>query len=511
VAFPLTDLRSFYLDRRGRVSRPRWPTPRTKEPNYSSDFVRGVGAVSPRPRGGITGRAGEDVLCNAEGAITFPAMDRRLGVRFRSFFADGAMFARLSVGLTVYLDKFGHNPRYCVIDAAVMSVLSLPTRVGPARHGFPRRGLIFVGSDLARYLQYRTTIHNSITQRENSERDGRKRGRLYMHAEPPVLLFEAEDDELLEVDWYGNRKDAYDYSGTLTSASPVVSLASSRGAHIPAGLKDVVAWTAMAPDGGLIRCFLLVRGGSFSKRRLDSTIRALRIYLLRLIIERQNIRRLFEWLDTVDHNDGLDGIAIERAFVDAEATLRRLETKGVTSEFAEYLAKDYIERVHPGESDSLRASIDRIFTRRTVRAKAHAFLDADQERTQVVQFFLAGSMGVGRMGDDFRGSNITAAAVGSGAKATNTDFQNVAQQSVLSNDLSVELVRLVDAMRAQGTTPGQEVATELVGKAAEAAREGKNEHVLAYLKSAGAWALQVAEKIGVELAKTAISKALGVP
>ena len=113
------------------------------------------------------------------------------------------------------------------------------------------------------------------------------------------------------------------------------------------------------------------------------------------------------------------------------------------------------------------------------------------------------------MGDDFRNANITAGAVGSQATATNTTIQGVSQQNVAA--LAAELVTLVAAMRAEAKTPGEEIAAEQVEKAADAAKEGKGEHVLAYLKTAGSWALSIAEKIGVELAASTISKELGMP
>jgi len=517
AAFPFTDLRSFYLDHCGRAPLPRWPTPRVKEPNHSPDFVRGMGAVASRPRGGVTGRAGEDKLCDADRAIVFPESTSCLRVRFRRFFADGGMFARLSVGMTGDPENLADMaPSRRLLDAALKHVMTLPARIGPARLGFPQRGLIFIGSDLARYVPYRTTKHTPITHRIDNRGNGRwKDGPLYVCAEAPMLLVEARRWELSDVPHEKVAPAAY--TRLLKSASPIVSLASLPDAHVPAGLADVVAWTAMAPDGGQVRCFLLLHDDS-SVSALDTTptIRALRIYLLRLIAERQNIRRLFEWLDKVDGSNperGLDDQAIEKAFTDADRTLRHLESKtGVTSQLAEHLAGDYIESVHPGESESLRASVERIFTRRNVRAKAYAFLENDKERVQVVQNFLAGSMGVGKMGDDFRKANITAGAVGSQATATNTTIQGVSQQNVAGDAaLATELVTLVAAMRAEAKTPGEEIAAEQVEKAADAAKEGKGEHVLAYLKTAGSWALSISEKIGVEVAKSAISKSLGMP
>jgi hypothetical protein len=519
IAFPFTDLRGFYGDCRGRVPRPDWPTPRIKTPGQSADFIRGVGAVMPRPRGGITGRAGEDVLCEAAGAVVFPELAPAVRICFRRFFTDGRMCARLSVGLAGRLSELATGmPQRRPLDAALTAIMALPVRVGPLRFGFPQRGLIFIGGDAARYVQVRTTRHRSVQQPN----------RRHVLPEAPVLLIEVTERELREaypaampsgasVDTRGAA-----FARMMKSASPVVSLAAAAGVQPPKGLADVLAWTAVAPDGGYIRCFMLVHeegSGARTAQGASPSIRALRILLLRLVTERQNIRRLFEWLDKVDAAEaggaGLDADAIQTAFADAERTLRRLEaTDSAPGQIAERLAQDYVESAHPGESESLRANLVRIFTRRTVLAKAETFLADDRNRVQVVQHFYAGSMGAGMMGDDYRGSNIVAGAVGSGAKAKDFEIKEFAQTSNAGEAqaaLAADLLKLVAAMREQASHPEQEVAAENVEKAADAAKQGKEGHVLAYLKSAGKWALDVAEKIGVAVAAASIRTALGLP
>jgi hypothetical protein len=518
VAFPFTDVRSFYLDQGGRLDLPRWPTPRIKEPNQPADFVRGIGYVDKRPRGGVTGRAGEDKLCHARNAIRFPDLDSHFSIFFRRFFADGDMFARLSVGLrTNLLDIATTVPPQRPLDEALTKVMAIPARVGPLKSGFPERALIFAGADLGRYVQYRTTIQTPGAMKI----DGRVicdwgKLPLRVYSEAPIIIVEASRLELSEA--IGQTASPDNYSRLFGSTSPIVSLLSLDRGPLPNGLLDVAAWMAKTTDGGQIRCFLLVyENPSLSSVYSTPTIRALRIYLLRLVVERQNIRRLFEWLNKKeirDNNTELDEDAIERAFTDADKTLRRLEAMPVIgTELVQHLAGDYVEDVQPGESESLRIAIERTFKRRTVRAKAHEFLERDREITQVNQFFLPGSTGVGKMsGDDFRGANISAGAVGSHAKADHTKFENVTQQSAAGDMvLAADLTKLVAAMRAEAKTPEQEIAAEQVEKAADAAKQGKGGHVVAYLKAAGSWALGMAEKIGVEVAKAAISKALGMP
>jgi hypothetical protein len=436
AVFPFTDLRTFYLDRGGRAHRPQWPIPRVKEPNRSADFVRGMGAVARRPRGGVTGMVGEDILCDATGAVVFTeGMSAHLQIRFRRFFYDGVMSARLSVGVTAEVPKLGQRP----VDSAIHHVMSLPIRVGPARLGFLRRELIFAGPDLSRYVQYRTSKHIPREHRIDKSTIGEGKTKpLNVHPEAPIMLFEATCRELTHQPW--ERLAPEVYKDLLTSSTPIVSLASFRDVRLPPELADVLAWTATAKDGGQVRCFMLVsKDGSPTARSPTPSIRALRIHLLRLIMERQNIRRLFEWLDTLDRtgeNHGLDEQAVERAFTEADRRLRRLEKRNhFTSQIAEHLAANYVDKINPGESDSLYAFVDHTFSRRTVRKKARDFLEVDQDQRGVPQFYI----------NDFRGAHITAGAVGSNAKAADTHITVVPQAISVASPSLMERAKLVEA------------------------------------------------------------------
>ena len=72
-----------------------------------------------------------------------------------------------------------------------------------------------------------------------------------------------------------------------------------------------------------------------------------------------------------------------------------------------------------------------------------------------------------------------------------------------------ELARLRAAMKqeTEGTAEQDEVIGE-VAKAEKAAGQGDDRTMLRHLKTAGTWALGVAEKIGVPLAVEAIKRAM---
>jgi hypothetical protein len=65
-------------------------------------------------------------------------------------------------------------------------------------------------------------------------------------------------------------------------------------------------------------------------------------------------------------------------------------------------------------------------------------------------------------------------------------------------------------LQGQATEPAQKFAAGAIAAAEQSARQNDGSKVIEYLKSAGKWALEVAEKIGVEVATGALNGALGV-
>ena len=93
-----------------------------------------------------------------------------------------------------------------------------------------------------------------------------------------------------------------------------------------------------------------------------------------------------------------------------------------------------------------------------------------------------------------------AGAVGPGAHAHNNTFQQL-QGSMDLSKLVEELRLLRNAMKSESIgARHQDTAIGAVADAEEAATKGDSSGALRYLKSAGTWALEIAEKIGVPLA-----------
>jgi hypothetical protein len=106
-----------------------------------------------------------------------------------------------------------------------------------------------------------------------------------------------------------------------------------------------------------------------------------------------------------------------------------------------------------------------------------------------------------------------AGAVGPGAHAHDMTFGQIWSQVEKSIDLpslAEELGLLRQSMKKEATEPELDVAVGAIATAEQAAKAGNGPKALESLKSAGKWALDLSEKIGVGGATAAIKTALGV-
>jgi hypothetical protein len=104
--------------------------------------------------------------------------------------------------------------------------------------------------------------------------------------------------------------------------------------------------------------------------------------------------------------------------------------------------------------------------------------------------------------------------VGAGAHVHNVEVTQDFSSHVTQINLPLladELARLRAAMRADAKTLEQDAAVGAVADAEIAARAGDRPRALERLKAAGKWALDVAMKIGVEIATSALKVQLGLP
>jgi hypothetical protein len=165
LEYPLVDVRRFVDKETRRLVRPHWPLAEDGE------FIRGIGSVKGRPRGGVAEWPGEDVFCDARRAISFwpplrsvrvvipDELDASFACAYRRFFSDG-LTSRMAVGLRVENVRGVRRSHFLpVVDSA----LNLPVRVSRAggrsqtQVRFAKARLYQTGDGLRQYLLHCTT------------------------------------------------------------------------------------------------------------------------------------------------------------------------------------------------------------------------------------------------------------------------------------------------------------------------------------------------------------------
>lgn len=116
------------------------------------------------------------------------------------------------------------------------------------------------------------------------------------------------------------------------------------------------------------------------------------------------------------------------------------------------------------------------------------------------------------MGDKYVMGQVVG-SVGPGSQAhgiTVNQIWNQVEGSIPLDQLGTELALLRQAMKKEATDPEQDVAIGAVAAAERASNSGNGPEALKFLRTAGKWGLDVAEKIGVGVATAAIKSVVGL-
>lgn len=106
-----------------------------------------------------------------------------------------------------------------------------------------------------------------------------------------------------------------------------------------------------------------------------------------------------------------------------------------------------------------------------------------------------------------------AGAVGPGSRASNITFNQIWNKDggkIDVKELAPELTSLREALAKQASAPDEFIAVGKVAAAEKAAIAGDGPTAIGHLKSAGAWAWDIATKIGIGVATAAAKSALGI-
>jgi hypothetical protein len=320
VQFPLADARRF-LETTKPVG-PVWPLPVP-----DTEFVRHFGAIRYRPLGGLSGWVGEDLVCQANRAISFNLSGPRASqqaksrIAFRRFFSDGWAVGKLEIGF--------HITWHCFPSAKELGnhFLSIPVNV---RNPLGKR----LGSDLAqagRNLANLYRIASSPTKQAIVEQD-----KWQVRSGTPLLCLELRDEEEIPIP-----KDA-------------------KSIDLPQDAKGIKLYHYGIPyRGGRIYMWIIRLS---SKEADEKLVRTLRMYLLRLHAEHESLRLIIQSIArgeiqvtrNTTFSDNLQHY-LDKAF--KRIAHFEARTGDVNEEIAQ-MARQSIHIIRPGQIDTLLENVN---------------------------------------------------------------------------------------------------------------------------------------------------------
>jgi hypothetical protein len=323
---PFADARPFLTLETGHLTAPTWPLPEPRR-----QFIRAVGQVLERRRGGVDPWAGEDTYCDAAGALRLvpPAGPTpipvsggtaRLACAFRRFFADGRAVSRIEAGFTTRLRRKGKHPLSAEdVLAIVRGVMALPVAI-PSSDRPKTVAFAQAGEPLAQFILASTTKRTSpaITIEP-----------WWMHPGEPLFLAEHGAGHVASL-----RRRSVE-SAPLAEAGIELAYALVTGP----GNQDYGLWLlGLAPNTDRVK------------------LRRLRIHLLRLHAEREALKQLLRLMSQKKLDPSSD--EAQSYISDALGILNSPRKYGVEQPQLLEAAYESDELVNPGERASILAAME---------------------------------------------------------------------------------------------------------------------------------------------------------
>jgi hypothetical protein len=500
LQFPLADSRHFVNSYTGRLGAPPWPLA-----DPARHFVRSVGPVRSRRPGFTDDWPGEDLPCDAKGAVKFAIPGGaqietsyrivQLKPAFRRYFAGGnsrwaGAVARIDVGFSVIEKRIQAGNRNEGLSISyfkdiALSCLASPVIVPGQTDGY--RELVTVGSALARRMLRATT--STIAPPERTEN-------WWITPGCPLVLIEAnyhssipEPLAALDRAWKSSLRD------TDPIAAHYFLTVRRHGVTVP-------VWTVLHdPDAD------------------RAALRNLRIHLWRLHNEREVLKSILalclEERLTPAKNDKLrDYLArqsdrlrrsrtegfIQRDLIDYAYQLDDLINKTDISKL-----KEIIDTLGPGVTASVMPVVLPNHRKVQLESQPHTLIYLESGNMMIEDK----SQRIGTVGS--AGAIVGGAAQVSGGsfQGSGTQMAAVAAEADLSK-LAEELSILRNELRKLAKDVDQDLAVANVAVAEKAAGEGNRAAVIGALSKAGNWVLSVATQIGTTLAAEVIKASMGI-
>lgn len=446
--FPVTDLRPLSTDRRGLLPSPSWP-----DPVPGREFIRGIGQVTPRLRGGIDEALGERAYVPAARMIRFTDLNRRASVIYRRYYST-AVAGRLEVAV--------QTPFVGDLDSVLQHLLNTRVYIPGSKNSI---AFMDCGIRLPAMLVERT-----------SSQAARREARGAIVAGRPAISLEMYN-------WFND--------GSCVLGHRTLPLN-----------QNIPTWVAIMGDSdwGFAR---QARGRVWN---IHMRLEALRGILRAYAEDDSGLdrERLWNYLsEEVADLTRLRSFGVRNH--DQVAAFGIGYTPLATTDVLEKLFEEVLLRSR-GLERRLRIFFERM---RPLTMVQQVGIERMGVTVQIDQSQSVSGSNVGAVIG--HGSAVSDSQFqGSGIQQGDSHRWEAFINGISMAELADELAGLKEALRPRAELPADFERLADVSRAALAAKEGDSNGVLEGLRKAGAWALAAAKDIGTSLAQKAIESALGL-
>jgi len=478
IQIPFTDLRGFFKVT-GRLTKPGWPIPTPDD-----EFVRFSGAVRVRKLGGLCGWLGENEICEANRFIrlsycpkikdAYSGKQFSTRIAFRRLYFDGLAVGKFELGIATKTRRKVEFTKQTVKDI-VDSFLNLPIRLRESGSNY-KECLLGHSAQYVASLYYHATTKNIdrliTTPSDWMVRPGR-----------PLLFLDCQSDEDVPVPYWSRNVEIEDRDFNLYNCL------------VPFQGKNIQLW--------------VLDNYSSAYNDIDAA-RRLRIYLLRLNAEHESLRLVLRDImsKTIDVQPRTP-LSDNLQYYLNEATHRIgvLDSKS-SKQFEDEIckiARESMNIINPGQKDALVNVLKSIDIRKNILRKVEDYVNKWGSLTIIENIEEV------TMGDRYEAGQV--GAQGPNAHAHDMTFNQIWNQTKGNIDLqalSKELKTLRDELQKSAKSAEEFAEIGVIASAEIEAQKGDGPQALSALAKAGKWALNVAEKIGIGVATTAIKTACGL-
>ena len=375
IQFPFADFREF-VESPKKLPLPAWPLP---TPDH--EFVRGIGPIRIRRRGGVGGWIGEDTTCVADRALVFnnslnfrdskSELQLELRCAFKRLYFDGCVVGKFEIGIAT---KASVNTRIqsWQFRELIQHVLKYQVLVGSNNESRTVCSLIGAGKHLADQFYTASTPHEAESRATRG----------FVEPGLPLLFIEADSNEAFKVPFW---------SRPTMAAGKAFDLSHCLVPH--AGL-NIRMW--------ILRQLKRTSSNNISGHNSLRQTRILRVALHRLHAEHEALRLVLRSIMSgaisvsprSPESDRLQfyvNNAIARIGSVESDSYKLIEPKIVD------LAREALDEIVPGQRDALLSTLERFGMRRNVYCKLVRYIDecgsrpGAEARNQGVTYHLTNS------------------------------------------------------------------------------------------------------------------------